>query len=106
MLRRLPRLTVNWHWRLIGLAMTSGSIISTIVWVFLIVFITNCIAYFWNKIELDRTAYDRDIPKVATMLKDGGGVLISTCPTREAVKRGWVCALLPPVSWGRVCLEV
>jgi hypothetical protein len=54
----------------------------------------------YRGIELDRTAYDRDIPKVATMLKDGGGVLISTCPTREAVKRGWVCALLPPVSWG------
>ena len=42
-------MTVNWQWGLIGLAMTSGSIISTIVWVFLIVFITNCIAYFWNK---------------------------------------------------------
>ena len=54
----------------------------------------------YRGIELDRTAYDRDIPKVATMLKDGGGVLISTCPTREAVKRGWVCALLPPVNWG------
>jgi hypothetical protein len=23
-------------------------------------------------------------------------------PAHEAVKRGWVCALLPPVSWGRV----
>jgi hypothetical protein len=32
-----------------------------------------------------------------------GGVLIAA---REAVKRGWVCALLPPVSWGRGCLEV
>ena len=51
-------------------------------------------------IELDRTAYDRDIPKVAMMLKDGGGVLISTCLTREAVRRRRVCPLLPPVSWG------
>ena len=50
----------------------------------------------YRGIELDRTAYARDIPKVATRLKDGGGGLISTCPTREAVKRGWGCALLPP----------
>ncbi|SVC10865.1 uncharacterized protein METZ01_LOCUS263719 [marine metagenome] len=38
-------------------------------------------------IELYKTAYDRDIPKVAMMLEDGGGVLISTYPVREAVRR-------------------
>ncbi len=48
------------------------------------------------EIELYKTAYDRDIPKMAMMLEDGGGNF-RIPPAREAGMQGWVCALLPPV---------
>ncbi len=52
-------------------------------------------------IELYKTACDRDIPNVAMTLEDGGwGINFSIPPAREAIKRGWVCALLPPVIGG------